>query len=467
MKKSVKRMVSLVLVGALTVSLAGCMPSQKEEPAVAEEPVTAETAETTAAAAAETEKEPEEDGLTINTTDPITLRFNWWGGDSHHEKTLKAIEAFEAKYPNITVEAEYEAFNGHEEKVALGLKAGSAADVIQLNMDWVFAYSPKGDTFFDLNKVSDIIDLSQYEDSDKAFYTINGSLQALPIANTGRGFIWNKTTYDLVGAKIPTTLDELFEAGDIFAAYGDGSYYPFAVADYAKIHLMIYYLQCRYGKEWIKDNQLQYSREEVLEGLKFIKELEERHVIPDSSKLAGEGTSELLESSESWINGHYAGAMVWDTNIAKYEDVVTEGEIVVGDMVEMGDYHGGPLKASQVIAITATSEHPAEAAALIQFLFGDQEGAEILGDSRGIPCNKNAVKYVDTEGSKVADMNEKLLAWSTFKLDIFTERAALKAPDGVYTLTIQSLSYGVEDAETCTDMLIDGINKEIETATSS
>ena len=65
------------------------------------------------------------------------------------------------------------------------------------------------------------------------------------------------------------------------------------------------------------------------------------------------------------------------------------------------------------------------------------------------------------------NMNEKLLAWSTFKLDIFTERAALKAPDGVYTLTIQSLSYGVEDAETCTDMLIDGINKEIETATSS
>ncbi len=42
---------------------------------------------------------------------------------------------------------------------------------------------------------------------------MNGALQALPIANTGRGFIWNKTTYDKVGAKIPTTLDELYEAG--------------------------------------------------------------------------------------------------------------------------------------------------------------------------------------------------------------------------------------------------------------
>ena len=111
--------------------------------------------------------------------------------------------------------------------------------MVQLNMDWVFAYSPNGDTFYDLNKVSNIIDLSNYDDSDKAFYTVNGALQALPIANTGRGFIWNKTTYDKVGAKIPTTLDELYEAGEKFAAYEDGSYYPFACADYVKVHLMI------------------------------------------------------------------------------------------------------------------------------------------------------------------------------------------------------------------------------------
>ena len=45
-------------------------------------------------------------------------------------------------------------------------------------------------------------------------------------------------------------------------------------------------------------------------------------------------------------------------------------------------------------------------------------------------------------------------------------RAALKAPDGVYTLAIQSLSYGEEDAAACADMLIDGINREIETATA-
>ena len=142
MKKREKQLLSLILAGTLAGTLVGCMPTAQKE-------TTAAPAQTTAAPAAEapkTEEPAKAEGLEVNTTDPITIRFNWWGGDSRHEKTLKAIEAFEAKYPNITVEAEYEAFSGHEEKVALGLKAGSAADVIQLNMDWVFAYSPEGTT---------------------------------------------------------------------------------------------------------------------------------------------------------------------------------------------------------------------------------------------------------------------------------------------------------------------------------
>ena len=47
-------------------------------------------------------------------------------------------------------------------------------------------------------------------------------------------------------------------------------------------------------------------------------------------------------------------------------------------MINMGEYHSGPIKASQVIAITSTSEHPVGKLPLIQFLFGDEEGAVIL-----------------------------------------------------------------------------------------
>ena len=33
-----------------------------------------------------------------------TLTFDWWGGDSRHEATQAAVDAFMAKYPGIKVE---------------------------------------------------------------------------------------------------------------------------------------------------------------------------------------------------------------------------------------------------------------------------------------------------------------------------------------------------------------------------
>ena len=35
------------------------------------------------------------------------ITFAWWGGDSRHEATEKAIEAFMKKYPDIKVTTEY------------------------------------------------------------------------------------------------------------------------------------------------------------------------------------------------------------------------------------------------------------------------------------------------------------------------------------------------------------------------
>ena len=116
------------------------------------------------------------------------MRLNWWGGDSRNQATLAAIDKFQEKYPNIKVAAEYEAFNGHEEKIALGIKSGNAADVMQLDWSWVSTYSPKGDNFYDLNKVSNILDLDNYTEGDKSVFTINGKLNAIPISNTGRVF---------------------------------------------------------------------------------------------------------------------------------------------------------------------------------------------------------------------------------------------------------------------------------------
>ena len=119
MRKNWKKALTLVMAAAMAAGLAGCGNGAKQ----AEETTAAQTeaAKTEAAKTeAETTAEPAEaEGLTVNTTDPIEISFSWWGGDSRHEATLAAVDAFMKKYPNITVKTSYSAWDGWEDKMSL------------------------------------------------------------------------------------------------------------------------------------------------------------------------------------------------------------------------------------------------------------------------------------------------------------------------------------------------------------
>ena len=450
-----RRIIALTMAAVLAGTITGCMPTSKnkESESTPEQQSQSETGGEATQMAEVIAK------LEVNTTDPITLRMNWWGGDSRHQATLAAIEKFQEKYPNITVQPEYEAFNGHEEKVALSIKSGNAADVMQLDWSWISTYSPNGDNFYDLNKVSDILNLSNYEDGDKAIFTINGKLNAVPVSMTGRVFCWNKTTFDQIGVEIPTTLDELLAAGKAFEAY-DQSYYPLVTKELDRAFLMVYYLQCKYGKDWVKDGVAQYTQEELAEGFEFLKNLEDSHVIPTLQKVAGDG-ADLIDTNVNWMNGHYAGIFLYDTSVVKHAEAVENGEFVIGDYVNMGDYHGGFIKVNQAFGISATTEHPAEAAALIQFLVAEKDGVETLGDTRGVPANKAGLAMLDLSKSQTAEANAKAVEWSKFQMDATFERSSFTGEDGIFFNALQLSSYGESDSMSCAEMVLNSLSKEL------
>jgi len=197
--------------------------------------------------------------------------------------------------------------------------------------------------------------------------------------------------------------------------------------------------------------------------MEFLNTLENKHVIPTLEILAGDG-SELIDTNQRWIDGHYAGIYMWDCNLLKHKNAAAGFDFVVGDFINMGDYHGGMSKAAMVFAIPKTSEHPAEAAALIQFLLGEKEGIKIMSDIRGIPLNKKAREVLDLSNSVAAIANEKMAAWTQFKFDPVFERAPLKNADGTYFLTQQMLSYKQADAQECAKILMDGINEQLSAA---
>ena len=254
MRKSIKKAMALSLAAVMAVSLAACGGGSSS--------------------GGSSSGGSGSSGGSSSGDEKVELKFSWWGGDSRHEATEKAVAAFMAKYPNITVTTEYGAWSGWEEKQALNIMGGNAADVMQVNWNWIESYSGNGSNFANLEDYKDVLDLTQFPSESLELCKTGGKLMAVPVALTGRLFYWNKTTFDEVNVAIPTDEASLFAAGEAFKAFNE-DYYPLALGEYDRMIFLVYYLESVHGKPWVQDNQIQYTAEEIAAGMEFIKKLED------------------------------------------------------------------------------------------------------------------------------------------------------------------------------------------------
>ena len=100
------------------------------------------------------------------------------------------------------------------------------------------------------------------------------------------------------------------------------------------------------------------------------------------------------------MEGKYAGIFEWDSAATKQQGALNEGqEFVVGEeFADMGDHKGGFAKVSMCFGISENTKHPAECAALVNFLLNEEEGVKILGSERGIPCSAEGLKICEDNG---------------------------------------------------------------------
>lgn len=352
------------------------------------------------------------------------LTMSWWGGDSRHEAYQNALAAF-TEETGISVATHYGAWSGWEDQTSAALYSGNAEDVMQVNWNWLSQYSGDGSKFVDLNEYADIIDLSQFPESTLEACTVAGKLQAIPVSMTGRIFYWNMNTFKEAGLdSYPTTLDELYAAGEAFKTNLGDDYYPLAMGEYDRMILMTFYLESTYGKPWVEDNTLQYTVEEIATGIDFIQSLEDNHVIPSIQTMnaAGIDANNSIDKSEQWINGMYAGIFEWDSAPVKYRDALADASgFTVGDEIKFGDKaNGGFSKVSMGLAITETCANKEAAAQLINYLLNG-DGAAIMGSECGIPnsvAGLAAASAVDgAVEALVEEANSKVMAFVDFQLD--------------------------------------------------
>ncbi len=400
-------------------------------------------------------------------SDPVTLTMSWWGGESRHNAYQEALKAFSAEHTTITVNPTFAAWSGWEDTMSTKFAGGVAEDVCQINWNWLYNYSGNGQTFLDLNSVTDYLDMSQWDDAKLGACNVANAQQCVPISMTGRIFYWNMTTFNKAGiTEVPATEDDLFAAGKAFQEKLGDDYYPLHLGAYDRMILMVFYLESKYGKDWADPttSTLNYTADEIAEGIDFIKSLVDGHVIMPLPTYYGANGDGATHQSNEWITGKIAGIFEWDSAASKYQDALDEENkpgFTVGEEIKFGDYNGGFSKVSMGLAITKTCEHVAEAATLIQFLLNEEKGASIMGSECGIPASKAGLGYAQAAGAVkdlVADANAKVMAFTTNKLDPLFENNDLKASGtGIYQEVFDNIDYGDETPEEAVNGLLDGM----------
>ncbi len=398
----------------------------------------------------------------------VTLRVQWWGGDDRHEATLNAIKLFEEKYPNIKIEPEYGGWDGHADKVTTQLAGGTAADVIQINYDWIPTFSRDGSGFYDLDKLSEQIDFSQWDESALEFGRSNGVLNAIPISTTGRSLYYNKTTYDSMGVAVPTTWDELIATGQAFKEK-DPTKYPFDLDTgngFTGWYMSIVHQQQKSGRLFIDGDKLGMTEQDLKEALEFYMSLEENHVIRTQKERMNDQGEDALNTTSKWIDGSIAGVLEWSSSIGKYAQVLTDNanpqELVLGELLVLPDAKinsGWFIKPAQLFAINAKTQYPTESAIFLNWLLNDPEAAVVLGTTRGIPSSKAAVAALEAAGKLENDLarqgTDQIANSNPTLVSPFMENAAMK---DLYKVAVESVSYGTATPEQAAQQLFNDCN---------
>jgi len=275
------------------------------------------------------------------------------------------------------------------------------------------------------------------------------------------------TTFNKAGiTEVPKTLDDLKAAGKAFQEKLGNDYYPMHLGAYDRMILMVFYLESKYGKDWADPttSTLNYSEDEIVEGLNFIKSLVDDHVMMNLKDYYSANSDTATHQSNEWITGKIAGIFEWDSAASKYASALDDDNkdgFTVGEEIKFGDFNGGFSKVSMGLAITKTSQYVAESATLINFLLNEEKGASIMGSECGIPASKAGLAAAQAAGAVkdlVADANSKVMAFTTNKLDPLFENNDLKASGtGIYQEVFDSIDYGDETPESAVSALLEGM----------
>lgn len=378
-KKSRLRKTALTMAAALMLTGCGSGGKAAEAPAAGAGGTTG-----TAVAASQGQTEAAAPG------EQVELRISWWGSDARHEATLKALDLFMEKYPNIKVTAEYQGFDGYHDKLMTQISSATEPDVFQLDNNVYFASLAANDKLGDLTPyIGNELKLDDYPAEALTWAQYNGVQYGVPSGLNGPLFIWNKAAFDEAGVAYPAddwSWDD-FEKScqEVFEKTGK---YGMKEPSYFLTMTFV-----RQKGQWFasETGELLDFTDALAEVYEQYNKWREIGVFPPLDMTVGQESQQnnLFISCDAASEVNHIATMPQD-----HAAMAVPAELGISLVPGTKQNGGAYMLASMPWTLAKSAKHPKEAAMLIDFLINDEEAAKTLMTVRGVPAPESVREII-------------------------------------------------------------------------
>jgi len=323
--------------------------------------------------------------------EPVALRFAWWGSQDRHDRTIKAIQLFQQRHPNITISYEFAGFDDYFTKMTTQATGGNLPDLMQ--QDYATITQWNGNNLLlpldDLVK-DGTINLSDVPKNSIEGGRLNGKLIAVNLGNNSQSIVLDVAAFEKAGVPLPAenwSWDDFEQTAmalhQKLGIWGHG-------ASLSDIQLWKS-LYLGYG-QWAFSTDgkaLGYTDDQkYVDYLKMVGRLQDAGAVPSQQEDIAQYRTTGVEATPI-VPGKAAMQYMWSNQVvAAWTAAGADRKF---KLIHLPRPKGGQaenyLKPSQFISITSGSKHPKEAATFIDFITNDVDANKILLGERGVPIS--------------------------------------------------------------------------------
>ncbi len=317
-----------------------------------------------------------------------SLRVAWWGGQERHNKTIEALDIYAAE-KGVEMAYEYTSWGSYFENLATQAVGSNLPDVIQMSTTDIINYSVNGQVinlqpFID----SGIIDVSNVEAGALSGGMVNGQLAGFTTGVNSVTVAYNRAIFDQAGVAYPsdewTWSEFIATAKQIYEATGIPTDIPFLAEARWVVETMVrsygYNFFSEDGKSlpWAGDQQLiqaiTAAIQDVADGVKA------GYFVDPEVQIAWATTEETFI-----VQGKSAMSFMLSNYYPVYSAALgTDLGMAMLPKMDGGSQTGMYLNSNMYWCISANSQNPEAAAAVLNYLINDERAAMIIGTDRGI-----------------------------------------------------------------------------------